>query len=191
MLGPSERDIRHYASPRSNGQWRCTNRAYGLAMLGGSSGGSRRVTTKTPASTRGIGRNSPAGMRCWRRNSHQGAHTVERRVEGGAAARFCATSHCTTRSGRTRGTHGSSRRRRKMSVVRPKGREPITRNGCDGSGKDRKSPSTTRTRPSAIRRTRSRSCPAHTGSASGGKANSKRRRRECLFRVVCCRSPPN
>jgi len=100
--------------------------AKALAMAGGRRGRARRVTTSTPASFRGTGRNSAAGIRRPRRNSYHGAHTVDSNVDGGTVARSQATSHCTITSARSRGTLGSSRRRRKMSVVRPKGTDPTT-----------------------------------------------------------------
>ena len=52
----------------------------------------------------GTGRNESAGRRRPTSNDHQGAHVVESRVVGGAAARLRATSHCTTRSARPQAT---------------------------------------------------------------------------------------
>jgi hypothetical protein len=129
----------------SNGQRVRTNSLYDRAMEGGSIGGLRGVMIRTPESTRGTGRKAEAGTCRPRRNSHQGTHVVERRVEGGNATRFRATAHWTMRSARSRVTRGSSNRRRRTSVVYPNGREPTTRNGSVGRRKDRKSPSTTRT----------------------------------------------
>ena len=129
----------------SNGQRVRTNSLYDRAMEGGSIGGLRGVMIRTPESTRGTGRKAEAGKCRPRRNSHQGTHVVERRVEGGNATRFRATAHWTMRSARSRVTRGSSNRRRRTSVVYPNGREPTTRNGSVGRRQDRKSPSTTRT----------------------------------------------
>jgi hypothetical protein len=101
-------------------------------MATGRSGRLRRAMISTPASTRGIGRNPVAGIRGPSRNSHHGAHVVDSIVEGGIAARLRATSHCTTTSARSSGTVGLSRRWRRMLVVCPNGRDPITLNGRVG-----------------------------------------------------------
>jgi hypothetical protein len=54
-------------------------------MLAGRTGGSRRVTTSTPLSTRGTGLNWFAGIRGPKRCSHHGAQATETRVSGGQA----------------------------------------------------------------------------------------------------------
>ncbi len=73
----------------------------------------------------------------------------------------------TIRSARSTAMYGVSRSRRRTSVVCRNGRDPITRNGRRlGRGKDRKSPSTTRTLSRNISRIRSRSRSAQTGSIS-------------------------
>jgi hypothetical protein len=157
----------------ANGQWARTNSPYNCAMAGGSSGGRRRRMIKTPESTCGTGRNAAAGIRRPRRNSHQGAHVVERRVEAGNAARFRATSHCTMKSARSRAVRGSSSRRRRISVVCPNGRDPTTRNGRAGNETVKKSPSTIRTLSCRPRR-RWRSRSAHTGSISTATTSIRR-----------------
>jgi hypothetical protein len=151
-----QREARHQTDARSKGQCDRTKAAHGVAISGGSIGRPRRVTTSTPASTCGTGRNSAAGILRPSWNSHHGAQTVESSVDGGTAARLQATSHWTMTWARLSGTLGSSRRRRRISVVAPKGRDPITRNGRVGRANVRKSASTTRTCPTQRMLARSR-----------------------------------
>src|SRR5262245_22390666 len=124
---------------RVKGQFSLTKLAYEAAISSGSREGRLRTMLNTPASTRGTGRNERAGMRRLIWNSHQGAHTVERSVDGGSTARFRATSHWRIRSARVRRRVGSSRSRPRMEVVCPKGTDPTTRNGALGRLNERKS----------------------------------------------------
>jgi hypothetical protein len=122
------------------------------------------MTVKKAASTRGTGRNSIAGMRGPSCSSHHGAHSVDNNVVGGTIARLRATSHWTMRSARYRALEGSSSRRRRMSVVRPKGRDPTTRKGTVGNGTVRKSPFITRICRFVPMRSRNRPHQAESGS---------------------------
>ncbi len=61
-------------------------------MCSGRSGGTRRVTRSTAASTDGTGRNESAGNRRPMVKDHQGAHVVDSSVVGGTAVRLRATS---------------------------------------------------------------------------------------------------
>ena len=122
---------------------------------------SLRSIASTPVSTDGGGSNERAGRRRRSEKRYQAPQRTSLRVLGQGSDRFMATLHSTITSARLKGTRGSSRRWRRIAVVRSNGRLATTRKGSVGRAISTASPSTT-----SASRQRPRRYEAQRGSSS-------------------------